>query len=446
MTEAQTLQSGKGHRDENFPVASALIRPRHRPVILAFYRFARAADDIADHAAAPADDSLSHAVLATLGATSTPLARPFTEHFFRRIDAEDVRAHDVAGWAGMMRGLLEFARVRKPGTPNLRVSNPAQDADGYEPAHTIIDIVTDDMPFLVDSVGIAVGQAGLNVHLVAHPVYSVERDAGGNVLAFAAEGGKGKAESLMHFEIDRVADPAERARLENSVRAALDDVAVCNRDWPAMRDKMLAIADDLGKQKLPLDAAGIAEAQEFLRWAAADHFTFLGYREYRVGQSGGEQVLLAVDGSGLGILHGSERSVAPRSLKSLAARDLPQSGAIDALILTKTNARSSVHRSGYMDYIGVLEFDARGVPVAERPFLGLFTSSAYARRPWEIPAAIRIRARTSATSSKPCRATNCSRPAGTSCSPPPWACLACRGVRARACSCAATNTGAFSRV
>ncbi|MBS0486680.1 MAG: NAD-glutamate dehydrogenase [Proteobacteria bacterium] len=336
-------------------------------------------------AAAPADDSLSHAVLATLGATSTPLARPFTEHFFRRIDAEDVRAHDVAGWAGMMRGLLEFARVRKPGTPNLRVSNPAQDADGYESAHTIIDIVTDDMPFLVDSVGIAVGQAGLNVHLVAHPVYSVERDAGGNVLAFAAEGGKGKAESLMHFEIDRVADPAERARLENSVRAALDDVAVCNRDWPAMRDKMLAIADDLGKQKLPLDAAGIAEAQEFLRWAAADHFTFLGYREYRVGQSGGEQVLLAVDGSGLGILHGSERSVAPRSLKSLAARDLPQSGAIDALILTKTNARSSVHRSGYMDYIGVLEFDARGVPVAERRFLGLFTSSAYARRPWEIP-------------------------------------------------------------
>ncbi|HXD83963.1 MAG TPA: NAD-glutamate dehydrogenase domain-containing protein, partial [Rudaea sp.] len=93
----------------------------------------------------------------------------------------------------------------------------------------------------------------------------------------------------------------------------------------------------------------------------------------------------AVDGSGLGILRGSERSVAPRSLKSLAARDLPQSGAIDAIILTKTNARASVHRSGYMDYIGVIEFDAAGVPVAERRFLGLFTSSAYARRPWEIP-------------------------------------------------------------
>ena len=336
-------------------------------------------------AAKRADDSFPLAILTALGTTVTPLVRPFIEHFFRRIGADDRAAHGTEAWAGMMRGLLDFVCVRKAGVPNLRVFNPAADAGGYESAHTVIDVMTDDMPFLVDSVGVAVAQAGLSVHLVAHPVYSVERDAGGNALAFAAEGGKGKTESLMHFEIDRIAEPAERARLEQSLRAALDDVAQCCRDWPAMRDKMLAIADALASARMPVDAAGVAEAQEFLRWAAADHFTFLGYREYRVGQSGGEEVLLAVDGSGLGILRGSERSVAPRSLKSLAARDLPQSGAIDAIILTKTNARASVHRSGYMDYIGVLEFDARGVPVAERRFLGLFTSGAYARRPWEIP-------------------------------------------------------------
>jgi squalene synthase HpnC len=58
MTDADALQSGKGHRDENFPVASVLIRRRHRPVILAFYRFARAADDVADHPTAPAEEKL----------------------------------------------------------------------------------------------------------------------------------------------------------------------------------------------------------------------------------------------------------------------------------------------------------------------------------------------------------------------------------------------------
>ena len=99
----------------------------------------------------------------------------------------------------------------------------------------------------------------------------------------------------------------------------------------------------------------------------------------------GEDVLLAVEGSGLGIFRGGERSVAPRSLKTLAAKELPQSGSLDAIILTKTNARSSVHRPGYMDYIGVLKFDKDGVPVVEQRFLGLFASGAYTRRPWEIP-------------------------------------------------------------
>jgi squalene synthase HpnC len=58
MTNAGQLRSGKGHRDENFPVASRLIHPRHRDVILAFYRFARTADDIADHATAGAGKKL----------------------------------------------------------------------------------------------------------------------------------------------------------------------------------------------------------------------------------------------------------------------------------------------------------------------------------------------------------------------------------------------------
>ena len=312
-------------------------------------------------------------------------AQAFATHFLKRVSADDLAARPADEWSGMILGLLDFVRVRKLGTPNVRVFNPVRDHDGYETTHTVVDIMTDDMSFLVDSVGIAIDQAGLGVHSVIHPVYGIERDAGGHVLRLAAEGSGGKSESLMHFEIDRVAEPAERAQLEKTIRSVLEDVAQCYDDWAAMRDRMLVIADGMGKQKLPIGPEGIAEAQEFLRWAAADHFTFLGYREYAVANVGGEEVLQAVEGSGLGILRGTERSVAPRSLKSLAARDLPQSGAIDAIILTKTNARASVHRPGYMDYIGVLEFDDKGVPVVEQRFLGLYTSSAYTRSPWEVP-------------------------------------------------------------
>ncbi|HET6434089.1 MAG TPA: NAD-glutamate dehydrogenase, partial [Xanthomonadaceae bacterium] len=144
------------------------------------------------------------------------------------------------------------------------------------------------------------------------------------------------------------------------------------------------VADDLTTRQMPVGDAGRREAQDFLRWAADNHFTFLGYREYEVKGKRGEEMLCPVEDSGLGLLRGKERGRS-RPLRSLLAHYMPQSGSVDALILTKTNARATVHRPGYMDYIGVLSFDKEGRPVREDRFLGLYTSSAYSRRPWEIP-------------------------------------------------------------
>ena len=175
------------------------------------------------------------------------------------------------------------------------------------------------------------------------------------------------------------------AAIEQAINKALDEVRAIVRDWQPMKDKALALADDLGSRQLPVDDASRKEAQEFLRWAADNHFTFFGYREYRVEKQGKEEVLAPLNDTGLGLMRGKDKSAA-RPVKTLAAQGLnTTSGLKDALILTKTNARSRVHRAGYMDYIGVLEFDAKGKIIGEQRFLGLFTSSAYNRRPWEIP-------------------------------------------------------------
>jgi glutamate dehydrogenase len=338
------------------------------------------------NAAPSAADAILQQIQSRLGAAQSREAQAFASHFLRRVSADDLAARPVETWTNLVLGMLEFIRVRRPGSPSVRVFNPSTEQNGWESTHTVVDIITDDMPFLVDSVGIAITQANLVAHTAIHPVYNIERDPGGHVLSLSPEGGgKGRIESVMHFEVDRIGEPAERTRLEHCIRNALGDVAACVGDWKAMREKMLAIAEGMNEQNAPVGAEGIAEAKEFLRWVADDHFTFLGYREYHVASANGEEVLQAAEGSGLGILRSSERSVAPRSLKTLAARDLQQSGATDAIILTKTNARSSVHRPGYMDYIGVLKFNDKGVPVIEQRFLGLFTSGAYARRPWEIP-------------------------------------------------------------
>ena len=339
-------------------------------------------------AAAAAPTTTLEGVLAELESrfTGTRLrdAQRLARAFFRRVPAEDLAARGSGAWAGLLAGVHGLIQVRLRDAANVQVYNPTQEEHGWDSAATVIQIVTDDSPFLVDSVGIAIAQCGTLVQSVVHPVVQAERDAGGHLLQLADDGARGRAESVMHFEVERQAEPGELLRLKQAIEAALADVRACVRDWAPMRDQAQAIADDLATRQLPLDAAGRAEAQEFLRWIADDHFTFLGYREYEVARNGGEDVLRAVPGSGLGILAGTD-SAPPRPLKSLAARDLPQSGAIDAIILTKTNSRSTVHRPGYMDYLSVLKFNASGRPVGEQRFLGLFTSSAYARRPWDIP-------------------------------------------------------------
>jgi len=303
----------------------------------------------------------------------------FADAFYQRMSEDEMPAHSADAWAALACDMLEFARKRAPGAPSVRLFNPSLAKHGWDSPHTMLQIVNDDMPFLVDSVTMALAERGIGVHVLGHPIVTVKRDRAGKLTAV----GEGAAESMMSLEIDRQS-AADAAEVETAIRAVLADVRAIVGDWPSMRDKMLEITEDLAHRRMPIDEAGRAEAKEFLRWAAADHFTFLGYREYKVKKQGGDEVLAAIDGSGLGLLR-AKAAAKPRKLTTLAAHYMPQSGAVDALILTKTNARSSVHRPGYMDYIGVLSFDADGRAVGEQRFIGLYTSGAYTRRPWEIP-------------------------------------------------------------
>jgi glutamate dehydrogenase len=311
-------------------------------------------------------------------------AEAFARAFYRRMSAGEMAQHGAEGWAALANDFLELASKRKAGTAEVRVFNASQQRNGWESPHTMVQIVNDDMPFLVDSVTMALAEQGIGVHVLGHPVVPIQRDRSGKLVAVGDDArDKGKGESLMHLEIDRQT-AAAMPGIERAIHVVLDDVRAIVDDWEVMRDKMLEVADELPGRKMPVSDAGRAEAQEFLRWAANDHFTFLGYREYDVVKKAGDELLCPVEASGLGLLRGKDAGK-PRDLKTLAAHYMPQSGSVDALILTKTNARATVHRPGYMDYIGVLKFDAKGMPVAEQRFLGLYTSSAYNRRPWEIP-------------------------------------------------------------
>ena len=324
-------------------------------------------------------DPIVQAVRKRAGKLRQKDAGAFADAFYQRMTEDELPLHSADGWAALATDFFEFSSMRKRGSANIRLFNPTIKQHGWESPHTVLQVVNDDMPFLVDSVTMALAEQGIGVHVLGHPVVPITRDKAGKLTAV----GDGDLESLMHLEIDRQGTE-QIATIEQTLRNVLGDVRAIVTDWETMRDKMREVADDLSTRRMPVSDEGRREAQEFLRWAASDHFTFIGYREYVVkGKSAGGS-LCAVEDSGLGLLRAQDLGK-PRLLKSLAAHYMPQSGAVDALILTKTNARATIHRPGYMDYIGVLAFDAQGRPVGEQRFLGLYTSSAYNRRPWDIP-------------------------------------------------------------
>ena len=305
--------------------------------------------------------------------------RRYAEVLFKRVAAEDLAVRGTPDWIAMANGLYAFMQTRKAGKSLIRVFDPEGKADGWTSPFTVVQIVNDDMPFLVDTASLMLAEDGLTAHMLMHPVLQILRDARGKLTGV----GEGKLESLIHIEIDRLPDAASAKRLESSLREAFDEVRASVQDWATMRARMLVIADEFGRRTMPIDATQRDESEGFLRWAAADHFTFLGYREYRVVKRGKEEMLEAVAESGLGLLRRTPSSSASRPIRGMAAHEY--TGPAQAVILTKTNSRSRVHRAGYMDYIGVLRFDANGKAVAEERFLGLYTSSAYGRRPWDIP-------------------------------------------------------------
>jgi glutamate dehydrogenase len=312
-------------------------------------------------------------------------ARAFLPLYYGQVDPGDLAARAPEDLYGAALSHLAFARTFTAGAPRLRVYNPRLEEHGWSSAHTVIEIVNDDMPFLVDSVTMELNRLGCTLHLLVHPMVTTRRGPQGELEALAPAGEDGTRESLIHAEIDRETDPARLAALRDGLLGVLADVRAAVEDWPAMRGAMQAVAAEIATPPKGLDPAEVAEARAFLDWALDNHFTFVGYREYDlVAADGGEQLRI-VPGSGKGVLREPRLGGFSQSF-----RDLPPGVRAFAreprlLILTKANSRATVHRPGYLDYVGVKKFDAEGRVTGERRFVGLYTSGAYQANPRDIP-------------------------------------------------------------
>lgn len=321
--------------------------------------------------------------------------------YYRHVATDELEARSDVDVYGAFASHFHLAHARRPGTARVRVFTPTVGEHGWSASgHSVVEVVTDDMPFLVDSLTMDLGRRMHDVHVVIHPTFDVRRDDNGQLQSVEPVAAPSEAapegavrESWMHIETGRLSGEGEDQadRVAEQVRRVLADVRAAVEDWPQMADQVTTIVEELAQDPPPLAAEEVREAGELLSWLAEEHFTFLGYREYvldKVDVEGQEEdVLRSVPGTGLGILRDSDNkgAAASEAFSRLprAVQDRAREKAL--LVLAKANSRATVHRPGYLDYVGVKTFGPDGEVTGERRFLGLLSSAAYTESLLRIP-------------------------------------------------------------
>src|SRR5919106_4177433 len=310
----------------------------------------------------------------------------FTRQYYHRLAPEDLLELEPQDLYGAVLAHWRLAQRRQPSEAKVRVYSPRFEEHGWRSRHSIVVIVTDDMPLLGYFVAVLRTRHGLVIHLPIRPVIAVRRDAaGGLVEVLPLDAKDGLRESFLHFEVDRQSEPEVLDKLRASVERVLGDVRASVEDWEEMRQQVHTILEEFDERPPPVDEAELAEARALLEWIDNHHFTFLGYRAYDLVTDDGEDVLRPIQGTGLGILRQGQGRPASGSFAKLPPEARRLARERHVLILTKANSHSTVHRPSYLDYIGVKRFDEQGEVIGERRFLGLYTSAAYNRNPRDIP-------------------------------------------------------------
>ena len=310
--------------------------------------------------------------------------RRFTHRFYENAAPDDVLAGTPDEMTDAVLSLWEFAQQRTPGIPKIRLFKSPSGIGSRRADSTILEIVNDDMSFLVDSVAAELRRQNADFLLVIHPIVNVERDSEGRLVALREPGEPGQRESYMHIRIN--------AQLTAGIEVSglfrvLSDVRSVVGDFLAMRERCHAVIAELRQNPPPLAQREIEEGIAFLDWLTARNFTFLGYREYRFEVEGDSAVAHVLGGNALGLLRDSQVQVFEglRNLGTLPpdVREFVRQPVL--LRVNKSNRVSTVHKPVPMDAVAVKCFDKQGRVTGERLFVGLYTAAAYASSPLSIP-------------------------------------------------------------
>lgn len=311
----------------------------------------------------------------------------YVHDLYHDVPVADIMAEPAAQHVQRVSGFWNWADQRAAGSePHLRLHNPPAASTHWRTEATFIEIISEDMPFLVDSISAELARMNLPVRLLLHPVFSVKRDETGTLIKLQKLKAEGFCrESWIHVTLDRL--PSEKLEgIRAMLLKVLADVKLAVSDWQDMRATVHALINDLpGSVPKGTDLLLIKEVQQFLEWLDNDHFVFLGSRDYKLSPDGTR--LEAQPQAARGLLRDSDLVI----LRGIRRFDeLPESvrsflEAPDLIFVNKAQARSTVHRPAPYDIIGIKHFGPDGRFIGLRAFIGLFTSLSYARTAQDVP-------------------------------------------------------------
>lgn len=317
-------------------------------------------------------------------------AETFAKLFYGNVSLEDLSETSLDALVNSTYEMWQFSLDRKSVQPKIKYFVEKREINGTFVSQTIIELINDNKPFLVDSVAGAINSLGYSIHLIVHPVMQVERDASHHlkkVFNRTQETKKGSYESFIRCEILGPSSPEKLKILKQEIERSLEDVEASVEDWLPMRKHLEDAIANLKKNPPPISKEALKESIYFLEWIEDNHFTFLGYCEYSISKEKGQHHRIFASEKGLGILKSSPKQELSHIFEGVQL-NITVWNAItdpDPLVLTKTTQISLVHRRDPMDSLTIKRFDKEGKVIGFYQFVGLFTSVAYNQSAREIP-------------------------------------------------------------
>ncbi len=317
----------------------------------------------------------------------TPAAvKDFAEKYLAKIPQGDMTQMDSQTLARTIENHWNLLKNKKGKIPSIHIYTPIENKDGWTSGRTIIDIVHNDMAFLIDSIVAEVVRHGQLIQTLIHPILNIRYDKK-EIKGVEKDFAPGlHRTSFSHIELRGIISDAQCEELRMGLLSVIEDVGCATSDWVQMKEMLRQAQKQLSLAPSKYDDYLIEEYQAFLEYLYDNNFTLLGYREYKFVEKNGKLASETVKGKSMGLLSDETKPVYVNNARAgLSDPQQKLRRGQEPLSISKVNRHSTVHRRVPMDAVAVKTFDKKGNVTGEMLFIGLFTSVTYSRSVSDIP-------------------------------------------------------------